>query len=238
MVTWKPVKLTAMHHQHLSLRGVMADYDGWQRPSQYTSVERELETVRKAGGLCDISPLGKLYIQGSDIDALLQSVFPEASSLEINGATVSVLSGQDGHMARVVVCRFSGDEVFISTTSDTVSLVAQAVNEHLAGCAHMVNMTSNYAAIKVAGPLSARLLAKMTDLDISSFVFPDLTCAQCQIAEVYSIIVRWDQGGVPSYDVCFGREFGEYMWEALLGAGQEYGIAPFGVEALNRLSPA
>lgn len=257
---WNPVKLTAMHHQHISLGATMTDYGGWQRPSRYTSIEQELETVRKAGGLCDISPLGKYYIQGSDVDTFLQRVFhPEyqtgfldnqvsgknkldaqgkkAASPGINGASLENLLGPDGSTtARVVVCRFSDDEVFVTSTSDTARPVVQALKEHVAGCAHMVDMTSNYAAVTVAGPMSGQLLAKLTDLDISPITFTDLSCAQGQVAEVYAIIVRWDQDGLPSYDVYFGRDFGEYMWQTMLEAGHEYGMAPFGIEALNRLS--
>ena len=237
MTTWNPIKLTAMHHQHLGLGAAMGDYLGWQRPAQYTSSEQELETVRRAGGICDVSPVGKFYLQGDDVPALLQRALPEVATLEINRAAVGVLSGSNGPIAeRVLACRFADDEVFILSPPDTVAPVGQALKERLAGCAHMVDMTSNFAAITTAGPLSAHLLSKMTDLDLSPEVFPDLSCAQGQVAEVYAIVVRQDLQDLPCYDVYFGRDFGEYLWDAMLEAGHEYGITPFGVEALTRLA--
>ena len=215
----------------------MADSAGWQRPVQYTSPERELETVRKAGGLCDTSPLGKLYIQGSGVDALIRKVFPDVVPPETNRVAVGTFDGAGaGSGARVAVCRFSDDEVFIVTPPDAANPVAQALNAHPAGCAHMVDMTSSYAAVTFAGPLCGQLLAKLIDLDVSLNAFSDLSCAQGQVAEVYAILLRWDQGAMPSYVVYFGRDFGEYMWEAMLEAGREYGMAPFGVEALTRLT--
>ena len=237
MVHWNPIKLTAMHHQHLGLGATMADDAGWQRPVQYTSPELELETVRKAGGLCDTSPLGKLSVQGSGVDALVRRVFTDAVPRETNRVAVGTFDGAAGGPgARVAVCRFADDELFIVTPPDAANPVARALNAHLGGCAHVVDMTSSYAAITLAGPLCDLLLAKLTDLDISVDAFPDLSCAQGQVAEVYAIVLRWDRGDIPSYTVCFGRDFGEYLWEVMLEAGREYGMVPFGIEALTRLT--
>ena len=236
MVIWNPLKLTAMHHRHVSLGATMADYGGWQRPARYTSPEREVESARVAGGLCDVSPMGKYVVQGGDVDALLGRLLPEAGAVGINRAAVASLAGPDASATgRAVVSRFSEDELFITCLPDQVSTLAQALKEYMAEDVHMVDMTSNFAAINVAGPKSAQLLAKLTDLDISASAFPDMSCVQGQLAEVYAIVVRGDQGGLPGYYVYFGRDFGEYIWEAMLHAGHEYGIGPMGVEALERL---
>ena len=45
-----------------------------------------------------------------------------------------------------------------------------------------------------------------------------------------------DQAGVPSYQLYFGREFGEYIWDVLMDAAQRYGGAPVGFQAMERLS--
>jgi len=55
------------------------------------------------------------------------------------------------------------------------------------------------------------------------------------VAEVHGTLLRIDTGGLPSFDLYFGREFGEYLWDALLEAGGEYSVAPFGIEAMARL---
>ena len=237
MSIWNPVKLTAMHHQHLSLGATMVDYTGWQRPARYTSTEEELQHIRTAGGLCDVSPLGKFYIQGDGVGALLENLLPEGGSLGINRAAVSGLSGPSSPATTpVLICRFSHDEVFITSSPGEAGPVSQVLKESLAECLHMVEMTSNYAAVNVVGPESVQLLSKLTDLNISPYAFPDLSCAQGQLAEVYAIIVRRDRGELPSYDVYVGRDFGEYMWEAMLEAGQGLGIVPVGVEASAQLA--
>jgi len=237
MATWNPIKLTAMHYQHISLGATIADVDGWQRPVRYTAPAQELEAVKKAVGICDISPVGKHSVQGNDIAALIEKISPQVPSLETNKVAVVNLSGPDGVVIDpVVVCRFCEDEVFITSPPDNIALVAQTLEENLAGCAHLVDMTSNFAAITVSGPSSSQMLSKLTDLNISPNAFPDLSCAQGMMAEVYVILLRWDRAGLPGYDIYVSREYGEYIWDAMLEAGHEYGIVPFGVETLKQLS--
>ena len=236
MGTWSPVKLTAMHHQHLSMGATIGDEHGWRRPSYYTSSQQEVEAIREAGGVCDTSPCGKFLVQGSGVWPALGGLVPESASLPVNRATIGGLVGPDGaDSLRVVTCRLADDEAIIISSPGEAGQAMRALQGHLDGCAHIVEMTSHYAAVSVLGPLSGQLLAKVTDLDISPRAFPDLSCAQGQLAEVYAIVLREDRGGLLGYDIFFSRDYGEYLWEVLLEAGREYGIGPVGTEALKQL---
>lgn len=237
MSIWSPFKLTALHHQHLRLGATMIDHVGWQRPAHYTCMEEELQQIRTTGGICDTSPAGKFYIQGDDVGALLENVFPDVASLEINSTAISNLSVlSNSTIGPLFISRFSHDEVLITFSPDEEVPVSQVLKESLKGCLHMVDMTSNYAAIHVVGPGSVQLLIQLTDLNISPDTFPDLSCAQGQMAEIYTIIVRCDQGGLPSYDVYVGRDVSEYVWEAMLETGHGLGIVPVGFESLEQLA--
>ena len=76
MTTWNPVRLSAMHYIHIQHGATVVESDGWQRPVRYTSVEKELEHIQSAVGICDISPVGKLDVQGEDLDSFLGGAFP------------------------------------------------------------------------------------------------------------------------------------------------------------------
>ena len=78
-------------------------------------------------------------------------------------------------------------------------------------------------------------MSKLTELDISPEAFPDLRCAQTRCAEIHGTLVRADLGSLTSYDLYFSREFGEYLWDAVLEAGEEFGAGPAGVDAMDRL---
>ena len=62
----------------------------------------------------------------------------------------------------------------------------------------------------------------------------NLSCAQTRCAEIHCTLIRTDLGPLPSYDLFFPREFGEYMWDAIFEAGEEFGVAAVGFEAADR----
>jgi sarcosine oxidase subunit alpha len=48
-------------------------------------------------------------------------------------------------------------------------------------------------------------------------------------------VVRADVGSLLAYEIYYGREFGEYLWDTLRDAGQEFAVVPFGVATLRLL---
>ena len=72
-------------------------------------------------------------------------------------------------------------------------------------------------------------------MDISPPAFADTSCAQGKVAEVHGTVLRRDLRNITSYDLYVGREFGLYMWDTLLEAGEEHHITPYGTEAMEML---
>ncbi len=99
----------------------------------------------------------------------------------------------------------------------------------------VTEVTSVYAQFLLAGPRSREILAKLTSLNVSERAFPEGECRQTNLAHVHSTLLRSDLGGMPGFHVLVSRDYGESVWEALLHAGQEFGAAPFGLEALGIL---
>ena len=102
-------------------------------------------------------------------------------------------------------------------------------------CVHLLDHTSGLAGVRLTGPESDQLLSKLTELDTSPDAFPNLSCAQTRCAEIHGTLIRTDLGPLPSYDLFFPREFGEYMWDAIFEAGEEFGVAAVGFEAADRV---
>ena len=229
-----PIALSAMHHRQVDLDAVMVERDGWQRPARYGRIEDEVERVRSSVGLHDVSPVGKLILHGEGITSLLQALAPDVGTLEIGRAARHQLKGGSG-ATDVVLARLAADETLVLTGPGQAPVVAGILALSPGDCAHAVDVTSALAGLKVTGPLSHRLLASVTELDISPSEFPNMTCAQAKVAEIHGTVVRRDLGALTSYDLYVGREYGEYMWDALVEAGEEDNVSPFGIEAMARL---
>jgi sarcosine oxidase subunit alpha len=96
---------------------------------------------------------------------------------------------------------------------------------------HVTNVTSAFAAINLVGPRSREVLARLTDLDVSAAALPYLKAARGTVAGLPATILRIGFVGELGYEIHVPAESGEHLWTALLDAGHEFQIVPFGVEA-------
>ena len=231
-----PVKRTPMHQRHVELGAHMVDLGPWKRPYSYGSPQEECLAVRQRVGIIDVSTLGKLDVRGPDAPALLDKVYTHSfSSLRPGRVRYGVLCGDNGTiMDDGTVARLADDRYFVTTTTGNVDLIEEWLKWWMAGTdmvAHVSNVTSGYAAINVAGPKAREALSRITDIDLTTERFRYMRCREGEVAGVPSMLLRIGFVGETGWEVHFPAEFGEHMWDALMEAGREFGIAPFGLEA-------
>jgi sarcosine oxidase, subunit alpha len=235
-----PVRRTPMHHRHAELGARFIDLGEWKRPEVYSSVEEECRAVRERVGLIDVGTLGKLEVVGKDAAALLEKVytnrFRDVAVGRVRYGVVCDDSGiilDDGTFARVEEERW-----FLTTTSGGVEAMDQWLRWWSAPgpggtrpCVHVTNRTSGLAAVNLAGPRSREVLSRVTELDLSPEAFPYLGARRAMVAGVRALLLRIGFVGELGYEIHYPAEYGVHVWDALLEAGREFGIQPFGVEA-------
>jgi sarcosine oxidase subunit alpha len=237
----EPTRLTPLHHRHLGLGAEMMDVGQWKRPRVYTSgAEEESRAVRERVGLIDVSTLGKIDLQGRDAVKLLERIYTNTwADLKVGRVRYAVMVDESGIILDDgTVARLGQDHFFITTTTSGIGSVEEWLAWWMEGtqmCAHATNVTSALAAVNLAGPKSRDVLAKVTDLDVSPAALPYLRAVQGTVAGVPATILRIGFVGELGYEMHFAAEYGEYVWDVLMNAGQEFGIAPFGVEAQRTL---
>ena len=226
MLSGQPAALSTMHHQHLELGAEMVESDGWMRPTRYTTAEEELTRIEDGSGLIDVSPVGKLRLQGEEVDSALVNAIKGYEGISV-GMTVIAATDEDN----LVIARLAMDDYLVVTAVGQADRVRETMN--LAGCAHAVDITSVLAAARIVGPNAASVLSGVTELDIDPAYFPDLTCTQAMVSEIHGTVIRRDIGSYLAYEVFFGRDYGEHMWESLTEAGEPHGLVPFGLETMT-----
>jgi len=97
------------------------------------------------------------------------------------------------------------------------------------------DVTSVYAELLLAGPWSKAVLSKLTSLNLSDAAVPNLSCAQASLAHTHTIFLREDIGAIPGFHLLVSREYAESAWEALVHAGGEFHLQPFGLGAFELL---
>lgn len=212
------------------------DTGEWKRPRIYGSGEGEVRGVRERVGLIDVGTLGKLDVQGKDAVKLLEKVYTNrVADLRIGRVRYGVMCDDSGIILDDgTIARLSDEHFFLTTTSTGASGIEEWLTWWSAGtglCVHVTNVTAGYAAINLAGPRARDVLAKLTTHDLSSKALPFLSARQFEVAGIPTLCLRIGFVGELGYELHCPAESGAHLWDALLDAGKEYGIVPFGVEA-------
>jgi sarcosine oxidase subunit alpha len=230
------VRRTPMHHWHESERATWTDMGAWKRPLVYSTVEAECRAVRERVGIIDLGTLGKLDVKGKDAAAFLEWVHPNRiANLKPGRIRYRLMLDEAGIIVDDgTIANLGDDHFFVTTGTGALEMVEQRFERALAEgsrCVHVTNVTGTLGAINVAGPLSRQLLERLSDVDLSREGFPYLAATHGRVAGVPALIMRIGFLGELSYELHFPAEYGQFLWETLLEAGDDLGIAPFGVEA-------
>ena len=231
-----PMKRTPMDRIHRELGATMVESGPWWRPHTYGFPADECAAVRERVGIIDVGTLGKLEVVGRDAPQLLDRLYTHRfSDLQVGRIRYGLMTSDNGVILDDgTVTRLAEDRYFVTTTSGNADVIEEWFNWWNAGggnCAHVVNVTGAYGAVNVAGPRARETLAKITDIDLSTRNFRYMRSAEGDVAGVPCLLLRIGFVGETGWEVHFPAEYGEYMWNAIMEAGNESGITPFGLEA-------
>jgi sarcosine oxidase subunit alpha len=206
-------------------------------------VNREVRTVREAVGVCDVSTLGKIDIQGEDAAEFLNRVYVNGwATLAIGRARYGLMLREDGFVMDDGTTARLGETHYLMTTT---TANAVRVMQHLEFChqvlwpeldVQMASVSEQWAQLAIAGPRSRDVLGAIVDPehDLSDAAFPYLACATVTVAGgVPARLFRISFSGELAYELAVPASYGEAAADAIMAAGARFGIAPYGTEALG-----
>jgi sarcosine oxidase subunit alpha len=231
----EPAKRSAIHGRHRDL-GARIEWAGdWQRAYDYGDPEAEVMAVHRSAGLIDVSTLGKLLVSGSEAGAFLDRLYPNRlSNLKPGRIRYGVLTSDAGRiMDDGTITRLDDQTFYVTTTSSGAGAVEQWFAWWLADWrmdVRLSDVTQAVGAINLAGPKARAILTRLTDLDTSAEAFTYLDGRHGRVAGVPCLMLRIGFVGELGYEIHFPAAHGQDLWDAILAAGREDGIRPFGLE--------
>jgi heterotetrameric sarcosine oxidase gamma subunit len=87
-----------------------------------------------------------------------------------------------------------------------------------------VDQTHGRALVRLSGPQSPSLLAKLCGIDLDDDITPDGAAFRTSVAALATDVIRDDLVAARSYLLHCERSSGQYFFDALLRAGAEFGI--------------
>ena len=246
-----PERFTTSHAASVARRAPMIEAGLWFRPSYFPAPEertwlqscnREVAMVRNAVGICDVSTLGKIDVQGPDAAAFLDVVYTNTmSTLKPGRVRYGLMLREDGHVMDdgTCACLAPGHYVVTTTTAAAglvmrhLEFVRQALRPDLD--VQIASVTEHWAQFAVAGPLSRDLVNTLLNDPIDDADFPYMACGAVRLGSVAGRLFRISFSGEHAYEIAVPSRYGDSLFRQLCAQAGAMGGGPYGMEALNVL---
>lgn len=230
------LKRTAFFDRHVAAGARMVPFAGYDMPVQYAGTVEEHRCVRDRVGVFDVSHMGEVEISGKDALAFVQSItINDAAKLKPGRVQYSAMCYPDGGIV---------DDLLVYRLEDRFMLVINAANtekdiawmrENLRGDVTLTDRGDATSLLAVQGPRSLDTLRSLTKDDLASMAY--YHWMRASIAGVDMLVSRTGYTGELGYELYFPSDAatGGRVWDALMKAGAEFGIAPIGLGARDTL---
>lgn len=227
-----------LHDRHEAAGAKFAEFGGWAMPLEYAGlgVLNEHQAVRERVGLFDVSHLGKALVEGPGVLDFCNRVFTnDLRKIQPGKAQYSMLCNETGGVVDDLICYLvSEDEVFIIPNAANCTTVVETLQRLAAEWGAEVEITNqhaDFAVLAVQGPKSDEVVAALglpTDMTYMAF-------SHAEHDGVPYTVCRTGYTGERGYELVVPAEAAGGIWDALMVAGEQYGIAPCGLGARDTL---
>ena len=246
---FKPFRLTPSHKWAEEQGAVFVEVGMWLRAQWFPrpgethwrqSVDREVLATRKSVGICDVTTLGKIDIQGTDAGAFLDRAYCNTfSSLAVGKCRYGLMLREDGMVFDDGTTARMGEHEYVMTTT---TANAVTVFRHLEYCrqvlwpdmdVQLISTTEAWAQFSVAGPNARKLLEKIVDQDISDAAFPYMGAGSITVGGRRARLFRISFSGELAFEIAVPTRYGDAMIRRLVEVGKEFDAVVYGTEALG-----
>jgi len=245
-----PKRLTPSHTWAQEKGAVFVEVGNWLRAQWFPragettwreSVDREVLATRNSVGVCDVTTLGKVDVQGVDAAAFLNKIYCNGfAKLEVGKTRYGLMLREDGIVMDDGTAARLAEDHFVVTTTTANALPVYRHMEFVHQCLYpdldvqLISTTEAWAQYAVAGPNSRKVLEKIVDGDISNDAFPFMACANITVCGgLRARLFRISFSGELAFEIAVPTAYGDALIRRIMAAGAEYGITPYGTEALG-----
>jgi len=247
---FQPIRRTPMHDWHDENGAEWEPVGHWRRPYAYKrpnetthdAVMREVTNTRSNLGLLDASTLGKIIVKGPDAGKFLDMMYTNMmSTLKPGKCRYGLMCSENGFLIDDgVVARIDEDTWLCHTTTGGAERIHGHMEEWLQTewwdwNVYVANVTEQYAQVAVVGPNARKCLDKLGGMDLSKNALGFMEWADGTLGGFKVRVYRISFSGELSYEIAVDASYGRAFWDALMVAGNDLGVMPYGTECLHIL---
>jgi len=248
-----PLRETPMHQWNIDQGATMIEAGLYRRPWYFPKKNetiseayiREATTVRKSVGICDVTSLGKIAIQGPDSTEFINRIYTNAfAKLPINKTRYGIMLRDDGLVLDDGTCwRISDTEYFMTTSTSQAGRVMAWLEEllQIRWTDLRVNVTSvseQWAIAAISGPKTREVLNLCLEdssvISNANLPFMGFTSTKLK-GGIPCRIARISFSGELGYEVYTLADYANTMMDLLWNTAKNFGGCLYGLEALGAL---
>ncbi len=255
--TARGVRRSVLHEQLKSLGAVFGVENGWERANWFADEGQtpeyeysfgrqnwfennraEHEAVRNAVGVIDQSSFSKYQVEGPDAERFLNRICSNNIAVPVGKMVYTQwLNDRGGIEADVTVTRLAQDKFMVVSgvacqTRDLHWLRSNKSDQELV----IINdITSALAVVTVMGPRARDTLSKLSSADLSNEGFPFATSQEIDMHYALVRASRITYVGELGWELYIPTEYAPSVFDAVMEAGAEFGIKPYGYHTMNSL---
>lgn len=231
------IKKTPLYDEHVRLEGKIVDFAGWFLPVQYKGLIAEHEAVRTKAGIFDVSHMGEIMIKGEDALNYLQYLLTnDFSKMKENQIIYTIMCYPDGGVVDdFLVYKYADDEYLLvvnaaNTDKDFKWMIDNKGDFNII----IENISDSVGEVALQGPLSEKILQKLTDTDLSKLK-PFRFERKVNISGIEAMVSRNGYTGEDGFEIYTDKDDIVTVWKKLLEVGEEDGLLPAGLGARDTL---
>ncbi len=235
------MKETPFIKYHKELGAKIVPFAGYNMPVEYSGITDEHTTVREKLGVFDVSHMGEFWVIGPKSYKFIQYITSnDVSKLTDGQVQYSCFpNGKGGIIDDLLVYRFSDEKYLMVVNAANIEkdwnwCVENAAEAGLVPGQDILNASDDMAQLAIQGPLALKAMQKLTDYPVEEMKF--YTFAEVNFAGIKNVLFSTTgYTGAGGCEVYIPNKYSSELWEAVMKAGEEYGIKPIGLGARDTL---
>ena len=230
------MKNTALTSIHEKMGAKIVPFAGYNMPVQFEGIIIEHETVRKGVGVFDVSHMGEFWVEGPNAFEFVQRVTTNDVANLVDGKVQYTCypNGKGGIVDDLLVYKFGEEKYLLVVNAANIDKDWNWCNEQNINGAELTNASDEYAQIAVQGPLALKAMQSLTDENITDMVY--YTFKELTFAGLENILLSTTgYTGSGGCEIYIKNKDAVKIYNAVLKAGNEYGIKPIGLAARDTL---
>jgi glycine cleavage system aminomethyltransferase T/glycine/D-amino acid oxidase-like deaminating enzyme len=257
LTTARPFRCSPVHDRLAAKGALFGSRMGWERPNVFAPAgtppelayswgkqswlpwsDAEQRACREAVAVFDQTSFSKYVVSGPGAVAALQWICANDVDVEVGRCVYTPLLSRRGtYESDLTVTRTGSHEFLLVSSSATTVRDQDWIRRNLppGESVAVQDVTASYAVLGVMGPRSRELLRRLTDADLTEEGFPFATSRTIPLAHATVRATRMTYVGELGWELLVPVELATGVYDALMDAGAELGVADAGYYAIESL---